>query len=214
MNKKTRDAVQAVWHYHQLHHNLTNADIIWVLGSHDLRVADRAADLWRGGLAPLVVFSGGFGNFTESVFEKPEAELLADRAVELGVPREKTLIENKSANTGENVAFTRSLLAGRNLSVSSAIAVQKPYMERRTYATVRAQWPELKVQVTSPQLSFEAYCSDIPRDQVISIMVGDLQRIIEYPKRGFMIGQKVPDKVMEAMQKLIAGGYDAHLLTR
>ena len=40
------------------------ADIIFVLGSNDLRVAERAADLWRHKSAPLVLFSGGFGNFT------------------------------------------------------------------------------------------------------------------------------------------------------
>lgn len=212
MNKKTRDAAQTVWHYHQLRHELTAADIVWVLGSHDLRVADRAAELWHEELAPLIVMSGGFGNFTEGVFDRTEAELLADRAVQLGVPREVILIEKRSTNTGENVAFTRDLLVSENKSVSSAIAVQKPYMERRTYATVRAQWPEISVQVTSPRLGFDAYCAEIPRDRVISIMVGDLQRIIEYPKRGFMTGQHVPDDVMDAMRQLIAEGYDAHLL--
>lgn len=40
------------------------ADIIFVLGSNDLRVAERAADLWRHKSAPLILFSGGFGNFT------------------------------------------------------------------------------------------------------------------------------------------------------
>lgn len=86
-------------------------------------------------------------------------------------------------------------------------------MERRTYATIQAQWPDLNVMVTSPQLNFASYCNEtISRDEVISIMVGDLQRIIEYPKCGFMIEQEVPQEVTDAMQILIEAGFDQHLL--
>ena len=213
MEKETRKAVEAVWGYHQMKHDLKEADMIWVLGSHDLRVADRAAELWHGGLAPLVVMSGGFGNFTEGVFEKSEAELLAERAMELGVPEEAILIEGKSTNTGENVSFTRALLEKHGKKLTSAIAVQKPYMERRAYATIAKQWDELSVMVTSPQLGFAEYCSkEIPAEKVINIMVGDLQRIIEYPKRGFMIEQDVPERVTEAMHLLIENGYNEHTL--
>ena len=35
--------------------------------------------------------------------------------------------------------------------------VQKPYMERRSYATFKKHWPDKKLLVTSPQISFEAY---------------------------------------------------------
>lgn len=209
----TEQATKLIWDYHLLGHDLVCADIIWALGSHDLRVAERAAELWHDGLAPWVVMSGGLGNFTEGVFHEAEADLFAKRAVELGVPSESILIENKSTNTGENVSFTRDLLGSKYIEVTSAIAVQKPYMERRTFATVLAQWPGLDVQVTSPQLKLDAYCTtDIPRDHVISIMVGDLQRIMEYPKQGFMIEQDLPPIVTDAMHILIEAGYDTHLL--
>lgn len=207
------DAITCVWEYHRMHHKLEPTDMIWALGSHDLRVADRAAELWHAGMAPVVVMSGGLGNFTEGVFCKPEADLFAERVVELGVPQERIIIENQSTNTGENVTLTRRLLDQHKVRAESAIAVQKPYMERRTYATIRAQWPELDVQVTSPQLGFENYCNaDISKEDVVNIMVGDLQRIIEYPKRGFMIAQEVPPKVTAAMQSLVEAGYDKHLL--
>jgi uncharacterized SAM-binding protein YcdF (DUF218 family) len=210
---RTKDAIGLVWHYHHLHHALAPADAIWVLCSHDLRVADRAVELWKEGLAPFVAMSGGFGNFTEGVFERPEAELFAERAIQLGLPESKVLVEPRSTNCGENVAFTQALLAEKQISVSKVIAVQKPYMERRTYATIRKQWPELDVQVTSPQMSFEDYCSDsISPEMVVHIMVGDLQRIIEYPKRGFMIEQEISQEVEEAFQILIDAGYTKHLL--
>ncbi|MGB0993852.1 MAG: YdcF family protein [Akkermansiaceae bacterium] len=209
-------AAQTIWDYHQMNHTPSKADIIWALGSHDLRVADRAAELWQEGLAPLIVMSGGLGNFTEGVFQKPEADLFAERAIALGVPESCILIENQSTNTGENVTLTKKLLEGKNISVSSVIAIQKPYMERRSYATILAQWPqldELTVQVTSPQLSWQDYpTEEISRDDVIHIMVGDLQRIIAYPKRGFMSYQEVPTEAMDAMHTLIAAGYTKHQL--
>lgn len=202
-----------IWDYHLMHEKLRPADMIWALGSHDLRVADRAAELWHEGLAPIIVMSGGLGNFTEGVFHKPEAELFAERAIALGVPEQSILIENKSSNSGENVTMSRNLLDMKDVSITSAIAVHKPYMERRAYATIRAQWPELEVQLTSPLLSFSSYCNDeIPADKVINIMVGDLQRIIKYPELGYMIPQEVPDEVMQAMERLIDAGYTEHLL--
>lgn len=214
MESMTKDAaVSKVWNYMLLNHELDRADIIWALGSHDLRVADRVAELWHAGMAPVVVMSGGLGNFTEGVFEKPEADLFADRAMELGVPKDAIYLENLSTNTGENVSLTRRLLDQYEIKAETAIAVQKPYMERRTYATIRAQWPELQVQVTSPQLDFLNYCNaEITREDVTSIMVGDLQRIIEYPKLGYMIEQDVPEDVMTAMDTLIAAGHDKHVL--
>lgn len=66
--------------------------------------------------------------------------------------------------------------------------------------------------VTSPQMTFAEYPDqDNPRDLVISIMVGDLVRIREYPARGFQISQEIPDEVWEAGQRLIREGYNIHL---
>jgi hypothetical protein len=47
---------------------------------------------------------------------------------------------------------------------------------------------------------------------VISIMVGDLQRIREYPARGFQIPQDIPADVWDAYQQLVRAGYDRHLM--
>ena len=68
-----------------------------------------------------------------------------------GVPGDCILIENKSTNTGENVRFSRAVLEKAGIpEPSSIIALQKPYMERRTLATLQAQWPEVRVAVSSP----------------------------------------------------------------
>jgi len=82
--------------------------------------AERAAELYRQGLAPLVVFSGGVGRY-------PPAEALAarDHALSLGVPPTACVVETDSHSTAENAAFTAHVLRARGLS--EAILVSDPY---------------------------------------------------------------------------------------
>jgi hypothetical protein len=61
---ETIKLAKILWDYHHVNHELCKSDCIFVLGSHDLRVADRGAELYLQGWAPLLVFSGGLGNFT------------------------------------------------------------------------------------------------------------------------------------------------------
>jgi len=189
------------------------ADMIFVLCSTDVRVADRAAELYDQGIAPRIVVSGNVGQLTRGLFAATEAEAFADRLMALGVPESVLILEKEATNTGENARFTRRLLEQLGVVVKSAVCVQKPFMERRTFATIARQWPELEFTVTSPRLGFDAWCAGAgSREAVINAMVGDLQRIIEYPKLGFQIAQDVPPSVIAAMQELIRLGYDKHLM--
>ncbi|UQT44150.1 hypothetical protein M5E88_16460 [Akkermansia muciniphila] len=43
---------------------LRPAELIFILGSNDIRVAEYAAELYARKLAPLLLFSGGMGRFT------------------------------------------------------------------------------------------------------------------------------------------------------
>ena len=99
-------------------------------------------------------FFWGLGNFTKDMWTETEADQFAAIAVNMGVPKASILIENKSTNTGENILFTQQLLQQKNLDPQSFIVVQKPYMERRSYATFKKHWPDKKLIVTSPQISF------------------------------------------------------------
>lgn len=202
-----------VWDYHHVQHTLAPADCIIVLGSHDTRVAERGAEVFLAGYAPLLVFSGNLGTLTSGVWDRPEAEIFADVAAAMGVPRQRMLIEARATNTGENVDFSRRLLSEHGIEPKRAIAVQKPYMERRTLATFRQRWPELDVVVTSPQIEFDAYPTGaITREDVIHIMVGDFQRLLLYARKGWSAPQEVPPEVMEAYQRLIEAGYRGRLI--
>ena len=150
-----------------LGHKLTRSNAAIVLGSHDIRVAEWAAQLYLDGLTPYLLFSGGFGNLTRGSFSQPEADIFADIARRRCVPSDSILIENKSTNTGENIQFSYEVLLQSGVSMDRLILVQKPYMERRTYATFIKQWPgdkanfsvtvDLHVQQVSPLASSKEY---------------------------------------------------------
>lgn len=202
-----------LWNYHHVHHSPEKSDCILALGSHDLRVAERAAELYLQGFAPLVIMSGGLGNFTKEMWSEKEADKFAKVAIQKGVPEAAILIENSSTNTGENILFTQKLLQEKNLDPQSFIVVQKPYMERRSFATFKKHWPDKTLSVTSPQISFDDYPTDeISMDKVINIMVGDLQRIKFYPEKGFQIYQEIPQEIWNACERLIELGFDQHLI--
>src|SRR5687767_9961186 len=110
MDNRVRALAEKLWHYHRMNHRLEKADAILVLYSHDTRVAERGAQLFLEGWAPLLIFSGGLGRITAGMWSEPEADQFARIARGMGVPEEQLLVENRSTNTGENVLFTKRLL--------------------------------------------------------------------------------------------------------
>ncbi len=214
--KKVDELAQIIWDYHHLNQKLKKAEAIMVLGSHDLRVAEYGIELYKNGYAPLLIFSGGMAHQDDMLntgWEKPEAKMMADLALKADVPAENVSIENQSTNTGDNFRFTKKLLEEKELNCKSFIFVQKPYMERRVWATFKIEWPKIRGVVTSPPISFDDYCNEeFPKEKVINIMLGDLQRIKIYAKMGFQKPQRIPRKVWQAYLKLIKLGYNKHLL--
>ena len=219
MNDRIRALVEKVWNYHQLNHQLSKADAILVLCSHDTAVAEtrRASSFSKAGRR-CSSSPAASGPSRRHLWQEPEADQFArDRRRAWACRRTDILIENQSTNTGENVLFTKQLLAERQLDPETFIVVQKPYMERRSYATFRKVWPDKDVIVTSPQVSLDEYLSQysneaLSSDDVISIMVGDLQRIRLYPAKGFQIHQDIPDDVWDAYDELVEMGYDTRLV--
>lgn len=206
---------KTIWEYMQLNQQLHKADAIFVLCSLDTRVAEYAAKLYLDGYAKTVIISGGVGELTKNRFTKPEAEVFADIIASTGVPVNDIILESASTNTGENIRFTYDLLKTLDRKFSSFILVQKPYMERRTFATFKKQWPEpeTEIQVASPRISYENYFTqDQSKELVINIMVGDLQRIREYPKLGYQTEQIIPENVRHAYEQLVAAGFTKHLI--
>ncbi|WP_343313109.1 YdcF family protein [Brucella sp. BE17] len=210
MNPSILSAAQMLWDYHCIYDPVPACDVIVGLGSYDLRVAERAADLYLEGLAPWLIFSGKSGNFTQNRYPSSEAEAFARVAIARGVPEKAIVLETQATNIGENIRFSLCKMVP---GVVSPIFVTKPQTQRRVQATVPKQWPQAKARVTAPLTPFEDQpTADFPLDMLIHEMTGDLERILDYPAKGYQIPQAVPLKVMEAYDYLIAQGFTGHAI--
>ena len=192
----------------KLEQPLEACDCIIAMGSHDLRVAEHAAQLMLKGWAPLLVCSGGLGRLTHKLWHEAEARKFARTARQMGVPFNHILIEDQSTNTGQNIQFTRDLLESQGCKIRSALLVHKPYMERRSLATAMKVWPEIDYCVSSPPGTFLDYPTrDIKQEELIHIIVGDFQRILVYPRLGFQVAQEIPQEAKNAYEDLVRQGY-------
>jgi uncharacterized SAM-binding protein YcdF (DUF218 family) len=212
---RIKKLAKTIWKYLKLNDKLEKSDCILVLGSHDTRVAERGAQLYLEGFSDLLVFSGGLGKLTKHIWKQTEAEKFAEIATKMGVREKDILIENKSTNTGENIQFSYQLLKEKKITPKKMILVHKPYMERRTFATFKKQWPDknTEILVTSPNIPFEKYPTEEKNfNDMINIMVGDLQRIKEYPKMGFQVEQQIPDEVWQAYLELVKFGFTDQIM--
>lgn len=207
-------AARTLYEFHTVDSGPVEADFILACGSHDLRSADRAADLYLAeAAAPLIVCSGGFGKVTREIWKQTEAARYAERCGDLGVPKDSILVEDAATNTGENFTKSRSLLENLGHSPKSGIIVTKPYMSQRALATGRMQWPEVTWSSRPPLIDFEEYPNhEVPLDRMVNLMVGDLQRLSVYAEQGFQVPVEVPDRVKSAFDTLVAAGFTQFLL--
>lgn len=174
-------------------------------------------------------------------WKQPEAEVFAAEAMRCGVDKERILVEPASKNTGENIRLSHDLLAEKGVLVESIVLVTKPFMERRALATFMKQWPTDSTEssssvndntrsteslssaspvplmrVSSPPASWPNYIegSGLARDDIVSILVGDVQRLTDYaaPPHDFQIPQVIPSEVNDAFERLVACGYDGNMI--
>lgn len=213
ITKEDLKFANSIWNFRSIQETIQKSDLIFVLCSHDLRVAKYAVDLFKKGFANHILFSGGLNFFTKHIFPKSEAESFAEFAFSENIQNEAIIIENKSTNTGENILFSKHLLDSLNLKMKSIIAIQKPSMTLRIKLALDKQWNEGNFYISSPNYSlFDASHSHINLFMIINEIVGDLQRIIEYPKFGFQSETIIPDHINNAYNSLIETGYNLHLI--
>lgn len=210
-------AARTLWNFMSQQDEHGNPSAIFVFGSTDLIVPAFAAALYFRLRASAIVCSGGIAHQQDLLntgWDASEAEIMADVLLGFGVPAGVVHLENRSKNTGENFDFSVSLAQSKGLDISDVLVLHKPYMTLRTKLTGLARCGGLRFRVAAPHFSFEQYSRLImPADKLLNIMVGDFQRIVEYPKKGFSAACTVPPGVQEAFEALTQAGYTKHLLT-
>ncbi len=214
---QNRQDALILWNYHNISKKLpdVNNSIIIGLGSYDLRVAEHCANLFNLGSGNKIIFSGKNGNWTVDLWGNGciEAELFAEHVKEM-VSNEKLILEREACNLGENILFSKKIIDKLNLEFKNIILVTKPNTTRRAYATALALWSEIEnnLHISSPDYNLDNISPVISEESIISELVGDLERIIIYPEKGFQINQETPKPIIDAYIRLRNDGYTEHCL--
>ncbi len=216
MNEEVLRLARIIWDYHWVPQEAAPADVIIALGTNDLRVAEFAADLFLQGYGAILVCTGGVahqGDLLETSWEKTEAEMYADVAIGRGVPRDRILLETRATNTAENLRFARDLLREHEIRPKNILLAVKPFMRRRVWATLPIEWPEMPATLGSPKMTLDEYFTpELGPEKIINIMMGDLQRLWVYARKGWSAPQSLPAEVRDAYLRLAALGFTRHLI--
>lgn len=97
--------------------------------------------LWKRGMFRMLLVSGG----VTPGDTRAEAQVIAARLVELGVPPGVIVLEPVATNTGENVILGRAAVAARMdlTEVRSILVIGKACSTRRYLMTIERHWPGL-----------------------------------------------------------------------
>jgi uncharacterized SAM-binding protein YcdF (DUF218 family) len=183
--------LEPLWRYLALAHPPGPSDVIFVFGSRDLAVPQRAAELYRAGHAAHVLVSGRLGPMTQHVFPKAEALVFRDLLLEKGVPERAITTEVEARNTLENVTLGMTALRVAGHAPRSALLVAKAFVMRRCLATFARHHPDIAVRACPPAGGLVDHV-DRPRAAFAARLVAELDRLDRYGAAGDIAPQRVP----------------------
>jgi uncharacterized SAM-binding protein YcdF (DUF218 family) len=182
-------------------------DAILGFGVFDLRLPVFCGELFQQGAAPRIIFTGGVGAGSGRLVA-PEAEAwrAALRQAYPAIPDSAVILEPRSTNTAENIAFTSALLArdfpdlafGRGLR--RVIVVASPSRLRRVRLTLAHLQPNLTVIRRLPPVSLESEWAAYGLQGIdyIAHLAGELDRLVDYPAKGWIAAEPLPPEIAAA----------------
>ncbi len=187
------------------------ADLIIGFGHFDARIPQQCGRLWLEGRAPRILFTGGIGAGTADLGQ-PEALYFRDQVLRLypDLPPSALLIEADSRHTGENIENSTALLqrtspeASFHCGIRHVILVATPARQRRVWLACRKHWSHLRLSCAPPQTTFEADHTIFAARQrnLVTLMMGEMDRILTYPAKGYIAETVVPPDVLGAYRRL------------
>ncbi len=165
------------------------ADLLFIFGTStiDNEILESVARDYQKGRFPKVTVTGLSGRLYSET-GKPVAHIMRDELMARGVPSEVILVQDRSTNTLEDVAFSLDVLEKHDISPKSIAFLCKAHHSGRCLRTLRKFFPS---QILSPVTYLAEYDGvkvskadwyqhEVSRGRVY----GEYLRIIEYSKRG------------------------------
>ncbi len=211
--KIIQDEACKVFDYLYMRDDKQRADAILGFGHFDMKIPRTCGKLYEEGYAPKVIFTGGVGAGTADL-KKKEAQVFRDElyAHFPDIPEEDILIEDRSTNTGQNIYFLKEMAFHKwpehNFSkgISSVMLVCNAARQRRTWLTWRKILPEVHAINCPPETTYDQE-KELFRSKgraLESLLLGEMERILDYPDKDFIVEEKIPEDVYNAYQMLKA----------
>ncbi|QHW35018.1 YdcF family protein [Paenibacillus rhizovicinus] len=113
------------------------SDVILIPGGSHPQLMERAAELYRQGLAPYILPSGG----SNPKLQSTEWAFLREVGLALGIPDSAILKEDQAKNTFENARYSWEVLQRQGIRPRKAILACKSYHARRALLTYQVEFP-------------------------------------------------------------------------
>jgi uncharacterized SAM-binding protein YcdF (DUF218 family) len=184
------------------------ADAVIGFGTFDVMLASFCGELYAQQRARRIVFTGGVGSGTADL-GMPEADAWRKQLARThpGIPPGNITTENRSTNTAENIAFTAELLMRNNQvfnferGLKHALIVASPSRLRRVKLTLQRLQPNLRTTRHLPSYAnfeHEAALYEAKGIDYLAHLIGELDRLVAYPARGWIAAEVLPKRIAAA----------------
>ena len=165
------------------------ADLLFIFGTStiDRDALESVARDYQKGRFPKVMVTGLSGRLYSET-GKPVAHIMRNELIARGVPSEVILVQDRSTNTLEDVAFSLDVLEKHSVSPESIAFLCKAHHSGRCLRTLRKFFPSQTLLPITYVAEYEGvkiskedwYQHEVSRGRVY----GEYLRIIEYTRRG------------------------------
>ena len=167
------------------------ADVIFVPGNGYPQMAEKAAELYRRGLAPRVLPSGRYsvtvGKFAgvldrEEYYNgdyETEWDFLKDVLIKNGVPEKAILREDQATFTYENAIYSRQVTDREHLDIKKAILCCKSCHARRALMYYKLLYPDTEFFVIPCCVDSINKDNRSETNEGIDEVMGEITRIIK-----------------------------------
>ena len=168
---------------------LQPTDLLFIFGTStiDGEILESVARDCQQGRFPTVLVTGLSGRLYNET-DKPVAHIMRDELITRGVPSDIILVQDRSTNTLEDVAFSFDVLEKHNISPESIAFLCKAHHSGRCLRTLRRFFPFqvlLPVTYVAEYEGVKVSKADWHQHEVSRGRVyGEYLRIIEYTRRG------------------------------
>ncbi|MFH1939381.1 MAG: ElyC/SanA/YdcF family protein, partial [bacterium] len=188
-----RLVLQEVLNFLAVQDKLKKADLLIVLGSPDLVVPEKVAEIYHQKYADHVIISGKKGRWNQD-WVKTEAERYKDIMIGKDVPESAFLpLDKEATNTGANIQNTIRILKKEEVKPQKVILMQTPVLQRRAWANFVKDFQEERAYFGKVEcVNYTPYIPDVKemRAEEFKLTLGhawdEIERLVVYSSNGWI----------------------------